>query len=88
MFVGPIRVPMHLRPPFHQADVWIPKALTPSQTHPSWVVGSCPVAERRCAKEEIVLTSSSRWLSIPQVRINQIVETIRRVGSYYHTIWV
>ena len=57
---GPVRRPIHLRPPFAEATGprWMPRALLPHARHPSWRTGSCPAAERRCAAEELVVAGA------------------------------
>jgi perosamine synthetase len=58
---GPVRAPLHLRHPFAEGvDAWSPRALRPTRRHPTWIRGSCPVAERRCAREELVLHRPDR----------------------------
>jgi dTDP-4-amino-4,6-dideoxygalactose transaminase len=51
---GPIRRPLHHQAPFTEAtDLWYPKALRPAARHPSWQAAACPVATRRCLREDL-----------------------------------
>ena len=53
---GPVRSPIHFRPPFQQSpNTWFPKAYSSVTPHPTWNPGSCPVAERRCRIEDLYL---------------------------------
>lgn len=49
---GPIRVPIHLRPTFQQTDSMCWPQVAHHYTHQK---GSCPVAEKRCEHQELLL---------------------------------
>ena len=49
---GPIRVPIHLRPTFQHTDSMCRPSVVHHYTHQK---GSCPVAEKRCEHQELLL---------------------------------
>ena len=79
--VGPVRTPIHLRAPFNDESIsnWFPNSLRCTHRHSSWNRGMCPVAERRCAEEEIVIASTTRWQQVPDERIEEIGQAIEYV---------
>lgn len=63
--IGPVGTPIHLRNFFQRREsAWIPKAFKAIRPHPSWREGSCPVAEQRCAMEEIVIYEVDKWFAL------------------------
>lgn len=65
---GPVRVPLHLRPRFKDC---ITRSRDGTQ--------ECPVAEHRCAEEEVVIESSSSWCAVSSERILQISDAFEKV---------
>jgi len=76
---GPVRCPIHLRARFrasHHGSLLKPSL---GSRVPNPV--SAPVAERRCAGEEVLLESSSRWLAHPARRIEELRRAFEKLAA-------
>jgi perosamine synthetase len=71
---GPVRVPIHLRPTFqkNQNNGWVQV-----NRHASHVKGSCPVAERRCEREEILLFDANTMDRAGANDTSKIIEKLK-----------
>ena len=78
--LGPIRSPIHYRPPFRVTGTWTPRAFR-SRRHVTWNRGSCPHAEQRCLVEDVLVESTSNWEKTPSKRIAQLIQAFKEVAS-------
>ena len=76
---GPVPSPIHCREPFlQQSGVWTPKALRPKRRHETWTAGTCPVAEARCYREDILIASRLGW---DQETVEDVSATARGISD-------
>ena len=79
-----VGTPIHLRPTFQQKRWWLGKGY-PWKANPRgdeilYREGDCPVAERRCAEQDLVLGGGSWWRDVSTL-IDQIAEAFRKVTA-------
>ena len=74
--LGPVRVPIHLRPTFqtHGSESWLKV-----NTHPSHKKGSCPVAERRCEDEELQLFDAN---TLDRAGIDDVDDVMKKLKDH------
>jgi dTDP-4-amino-4,6-dideoxygalactose transaminase len=72
---GPIRVPIHLRPTFQHTDSLGGPPVVHHSTHKE---GSCPVAEKRCEHQELLLFEAG---ILDRIDIQSAKKVIRNLKS-------
>ena len=79
-----VGTPIHLRPTFQRKEWWLGKGY-PWKANPRgeeivYRRGNCPVAERRCAEQDLILGGGSWWKDVSSL-IDQIAEAFRKVTA-------
>lgn len=81
---GYVGTPMHLRSVFRNKQWWLGKGYpwkaSPRGDEIVYREGDCPVAERRCAEQDMILGGGSWWQDVSEL-IEQIGDAFRKVTA-------
>jgi len=75
---GPVRIPIHLRPTFRESAMGA-RPRPPRQEHPTHQPGSCPVAERRCKRQELWVLSTVDMDGLTPAEAHNLGRRLKRI---------
>jgi perosamine synthetase len=73
--IGPIRIPIYLRPTFQQTQNWHHIG-----SHLIFQKGCCPIVEERCFKQELLLFSS---IELDKLEMNKVKKRIKLIKKFF-----
>ena len=81
-----VRVPIHLRPMHLEHEFYFGRAC-PWSCHPqgreiTYAQGDCPVAERRCAQEELSIGGFGGWIEDQRPLVDEMIAACRKVAEH------